>query len=90
MQVVRKTLVASTTTDFEFDISADEFMIKNFTSGDIYVAYDDTFDKDKSVCISSGFGENFTVNEFISRRANLTVKVQADIAGIVEIRATRY
>lgn len=39
MQVIPKTLVANTDTDFEFDIKGWQFLVKNFTTGDITVKF---------------------------------------------------
>lgn len=63
LKIIRKNIVANEANKFEFDVEGFEFLVKNFTNGDIYVAYENTTDTDEMSKIPSMGGLVFTRNK---------------------------
>jgi hypothetical protein len=63
LKLIRKNIVANEATKFEFDVEGFEFLVKNFTNGDIYVAYENTTDTDEMSKIPSMAGQVCIINK---------------------------
>ncbi len=93
--VARHTFDGTTTTHkFEFPYPASKFLVKNFSSGDIAV----TFDEDAStaedyIVISAGMGQVVVINErgdgAGSPKSDF-ISVKADATGDVEVQEIWY
>lgn len=90
MLVIRKNCNKDEVTDFEFNQNGCEFLIKNFTSGDVYVSLDETFNKDKAIKLPTNTYQivayKYDKRDFMTK----TVKVQAETAGEVEVQMTLW
>ena len=56
MNIIRKTLTGAKTS-FEFEGASQDYIVKNFTSGDILVAFDSTATDANSIKIPSMMGQ---------------------------------
>lgn len=89
MKVKRINVNANEITEFNFDVFAKEFAVKNFTGGNILACLGD-FDENKAVKIPTTFIElifdNFIeFGEYTNKRYN-KVTIKAEEAGEVEVR----
>ncbi len=91
MKLLRKTIKANTVTEFEFDVKAYTFLVKNLTDGDILVCFDE-FDENTNIKIPSYKGQLVTqnANHIDSKYATNTIKIKADIRGEVEVQCLEY
>lgn len=90
MQVKRINATIGAVTEFNFDVLAKEFVVKNFTDSNILACLGD-FDENKAVKIPSMFLEVIS-NNFNKDITNYTTKlynkvtIKAESAGEVEVR----
>lgn len=87
MKLIRKQVTAGEETAFTFDRHGYSFLIKNFTSGSIFVS--DTQGATETARIESKHGQEFSVNDFKNESIN-TVYVTAEFDGEVEVQCTAY
>lgn len=93
MQVKRVNINKNEVTEFNFDVLASEFAVKNFTDSNILVCLGN-FDEEKAVKIPSMFLEVIS-NNFNKDITNYTTKlynkitVKAECGGEVEVRCLK-
>lgn len=86
LNIQRKTLTAVGPTAFEFDDKSSNYMVKNFGSGDIYVAFEADATTADSIKIPVGFGEVCSLNCIPGERGPVTNTIYVTGAGEVEVR----
>lgn len=62
-QRVKRVTLAGTATPVEFEAPSGRYLVKNFSSGDVYVSFEETVDKNSSIRIVSGYGQLCEINE---------------------------
>lgn len=94
LKIIRKNIVANEANKFEFDVEGFEFLVKNFTNGDIYVAYENTTDTDKMSKIPSMGGQvcirNKSNNSTSTGNSSKEVYVYGTSAGEVEVQCLKF
>lgn len=94
LQLVRKNITANEANKFEFEVEGFEFLVKNFTEGDIYVAYENTTDTSKMSKIPSMSGLVFLRNKSTgstgSGNSSKEVYVYSDTSGEVEVQCLKF
>ena len=94
LKIIRKNIVANEANKFEFDVEGFEFLVKNFTNGDIYVAYENTTDTDEMSKIPSMGGLVFLRNKSTgstgSGNSSDVVYVYSTSSGEVEIQCLKF
>lgn len=89
MQLLRKKILASTETEFKFDVSCTRFLVKNLTDDAIYACLGEVFDEDCSAVILSGMSEYLEVNEKLENPTT-SIVIKAKKAGDIEVQALTY
>lgn len=89
MQLLRKNVVANTTTEFKFDVSCTKFLVKNLTDDFIYACLGDEFDENSSSIILSGMSEYLEINEKLENPTT-SITIRAKVAGDIEVQALTY
>lgn len=88
-QLIRQTLQASTWTSFEFSIPCRSFFVKNFTSSDIYVSFEQEDNTNTSFKIPTMIGEEIFISNRQDTNTNWlknTVYVYSTSGGEVEVQ----
>lgn len=94
MHVVRKATVKEQMVTFDIDVKAQEFTVKNFTPGDIYVSDVAPVVKDKAILIPAKSGQDITMGKTNTSGETAVNKLyvlpdQTSEVG-VEVQATRW
>lgn len=92
MQVKRITLTDSTTfEEIEFENICGRYIVKNFTSGDIYVSFDEDATEDDSIKIPSGYFQEVIANEYLGGLdLYKTTSIYVKGAGEIEVQQLCY
>lgn len=93
MKVKRENINPNSTKNFEFDVTATEFVVKNLTNSNIIACLGD-FDEDNGVKIpamtSEIISDNFCeIYVGYSARTYNKVSVKTDVGGEVEVRCLK-
>ena len=74
-----------------FDTVCGKWLVKNFTTGDIYASFDSNVIENKSVRIASGHGQVIVINEYYDWNDNLKSKtIYLKGTGEVEVQQLCY
>lgn len=89
MKLIRKIVQAETETVFEFDCKCYKFLVKNFTSGSIFVSDRPNTDKSAMAKIESKYGQELEISEFKNFTTD-KVYIIAEQAGEVEVQCLAF
>ena len=94
LKIIRNTITANEANKFEFDVEGFEFLVKNFTEGDIYVAFENTTDTDEMSKIPSMAGQvcvrNKSKGSTGSGNSSNEVYVYSTSSGEVEVQCLMF
>lgn len=93
MNIIRNPTTAQGTIIFEFDTTGYEFLVKNFTDGDVYASPREGATKENSVLIPAGCAQVLLINIHTSNDSGSSVvQIIADAASEkgVEVQCIRY
>ena len=94
LKIIRKSIVANEANKFEFDIKGMEFVVKNFSDTDIYVAFKNTTTTSEMIKIPAKSGQvcvrNKTQGSTSSGNSSKDVYVYATSSGEVEIQCLKF
>ena len=62
-QRVKRVQLSGSVSAVEFESYGGQYLVKNYSGGDIYVSFEDTVSEDKSIKISKGYGQVCVINE---------------------------
>lgn len=63
IQQVQRVTLAGAVMPVTFTKNSGQFLVKNFSSGDIYASFEETVNPSTSIKISSGMGQRCVINE---------------------------
>ncbi len=63
IQRVKRIQLTGGVSELEFDTYGGQYLVKNFSGGDIYVSFEDTVSEDTSIKISNGYAQVCVINE---------------------------
>lgn len=91
MRLIRKECNANEVTKYEFDIMGWDFLVKNFTEGNIYVSLQGDTDTSKMIKIPTLASQVCTINTVADNTCDANcVNVIAESTGEVEIQMIHY
>lgn len=94
LKIIRKTIVANEANKFEFDIKGMEFVVKNFSDTDIYVAFKNTTDTQEMIKIPAMSGQvcirNKSNSSTSTGNSSKEVYVYGTSAGEVEVQCLKF
>lgn len=92
MKIERVTLTSNVQSNVKFDVKGFKFLVKNFTSGDIYVSLDDDLvNKDIAIKIPSNTAQECLIHELTALKYSTdTVRILGDNAGEVEVQCVLW
>lgn len=94
MKVQRKPTTAGGTLEFEFDVKGQEFTVKNFSNGRIYVSDKTPVVEDESILIPALSGQDITTgnrNAFgLTAVSTLYIKAEAENSFGVEVQVLSW
>lgn len=70
-QIVKRETLAGTSKAISFKVSSPKYLVKNFSSGDIYVSFYSPFETANSIRIASGMGQECVANERYNPSTNV-------------------
>lgn len=90
LQVKRVTLIGITQA-VEFDTVCGKWLVKNFTSGDIYVSLNEPLVEANAIKIASGYGQVITTNEHFAWSDDYkSKKIYVKGTGEIEVQQLCY
>ena len=89
MKLIRKNIQSETETAFEFDCKCYKFLVKNFTSGSIFVSDHPNADKLTTAKIESKYGQELEISEF-KNFATDKLYITAEQAGEIEVQCLAF
>ena len=63
VQQVKRVQLTGGVTALNFENYGGQYLVKNFSGGDIYVSFEETVSNDTSIKISNGFAQRCVINE---------------------------
>lgn len=91
LKIIRKEINANTTEHFEFDINGFEYLVKNFSESDIYVAFKETNDTDEMIKIPAECDRICLINKSTALdNSSKDVYVFTEDGGEVEVQCVKY
>lgn len=85
LNIQRKTLTGATEA-FSFSDASSNYMVKNFGSGDIYVAFVQDLTEAKAIKIPTGYGEVCSLNCMPGTHGPVSDTIYVKGSGEVEVR----
>lgn len=91
MKILRKTIDADNIVEFKFDVKAFSFLVKNLTSDDILVCFND-FDENSNIKIPALMSQIITqnVNHSDTKYSTDTLQIKSSGEGEVEVQCLMY
>lgn len=91
MRLIRKECNANEVTKYEFDIKGWDFLVKNFTEGNIYVSLEGDTDKNVMIKLPTLASQICTINTVADSSCDADcVNVIVESTGEVEIQMIHY
>ena len=91
LKIIRKTISANATEQFEFDVKGYEFLVKNFNDFDIYVAFKNTTNTEEMLKIPAKCAQVCIRNKGTGvANSSENVYVYAEDAGEVEVQCLKF
>lgn len=88
---LKRVTLSGSTEAVTFDNICRKYLVKNFTSGDIYVSFDSNLVEDNSIKIAAGMGQVCLINEHYERSlAVRTNTIYIKGSGEVEVQQLCY
>ena len=63
VQRVKRVQLSGSVLAVEFESYGGQYLVKNFSGGDVYVSFEDAVSEDTSIKISNGYGQVCVINE---------------------------
>ena len=90
LKLIRKNITVGLT-NFEFDITGYEFLVKNFNDFDIFVCFEESSDTSKMIKIPARTAQVFIINKGTElQNASSKIYVFSNSAGEVEVQCVRF
>lgn len=91
LKIIRKEIDANTLEHFAFDVFGFEYLVKNFSEADVYVAFKDTNDTDEMIKIPAESEQICLLNKTVGlSTSSKDVYVFTEEGGEVEVQCVKY